>query len=50
MSDRLSQAMVDDLNRQKYTCEAMEPTAVLRLDKLKTMKVVSTGKLQDVFE
>jgi phosphopentomutase len=42
--------MVDDLNRQKYTCEAMEPTCVLLLDKLKTMQVVSTGKLQDVFE
>jgi hypothetical protein len=28
----------------------MEPTYVLLLDKLKTMKVVSTGKLQDVFE
>ena len=50
VSDRLSQEMVDDLNRQKYTCEAMEPTYVLLLDKPKTMKIVSTGKLQDVFE
>ena len=41
--------MVDELNRQKYTCEAMEPTYVLKLNKLQTMRVVSNG-LQDVFE
>lgn len=49
VSENLTEAMVKELNQQKYTCEAMEPTYILALDKQDTMRRVNQG-LHDEFE
>lgn len=36
--------MVSDLNKQKYTCVAMEPTYLLRLDKERTLQILDKGQ------
>lgn len=41
--------MVSELNKQKYTCEAMELTYVLCLDKIITTHIINEG-LQATFE
>ena len=49
VSEKLTQSMVTELNKQKFTCEAMELTFVLALDKEQTTKIINEG-LQDTFE
>lgn len=43
VSDRLTPEQVQELNRQKYTCEAMERTFVLALDKEHTVELMNRG-------
>lgn len=51
VSDNLTPEQVQDLNRQKYTCEAMEKTYVLTLDKEKTTALMSQGmQTRSIFE
>jgi hypothetical protein len=41
VSDKLTPEMVSELNKQKYTCEAMERTYVLMLEKEHTTHIMS---------
>ena len=49
VSENLTQQMVNELNKEKYTCEAMELTYVLALDKIHTTSILNDG-LQAKFE
>ena len=43
VSENLSQEMVNHLNKQKYTCEAIEESFVLLLEKEVLDKIINTG-------
>lgn len=49
VSENLTEENVKELNKQKYTAEAMEPTFVLALDKAQAARIVNRG-LQAEFE
>lgn len=43
--------MIDHLNRQKYTCETMEDSYILTLDKDETNRIIlNQGQEQKAFE
>jgi len=48
VSNEITPEMVAELNKQKYTCEAMEETYVLMIDKQQTLRVINKG-LEDTF-
>lgn len=48
VSNEITPEMMTELNKQKYTCEAMEETFVLKIDKELTLKQINKG-LQDTF-
>jgi CRP-like cAMP-binding protein len=48
-SDTLSAEMVRQLNRQKYTCQTMEESFIIALDKERTNKIINQN-LQANFE
>mmetsp|Transcript_6616 Transcript_6616/g.5919 ORF Transcript_6616/g.5919 Transcript_6616/m.5919 type:complete len:135 (-) Transcript_6616:726-1130(-) len=49
VSENLTEEMVSELNKQKYTCQAVEKSQILILNKKKTNEILNEG-LQSEFE